>query len=325
MRNNSAVLLVMMLLLAPGRPALAEEAAFDPEKQARASSHDAPLTLENILERMGQAVQRSRERYRAYTVTRQFRTYPDGSSKPTSEVLAQVAFVPPAERNYRIVRAEGSERAQGVVRRILEDESKNPDKGATAISRQNYDFGWLGENRLQGHDCYLLKLQPRRKEKNLIDGVAWVDKQSYLVRRVEGEMAKTPSWWLKKVQVLMDFDDVQGQWLLMDSTAKAEVRIFGKFLLTMTAVDQRVSTDVAETTPPAIPATGKQPELVPPPHVAVMPSRAVAHRRRTFVAGHSQNRRSISRTRQPARGSTSSKPQTGKGSQTSAGASAPSP
>ena len=44
-------------------------------------------------------------------------------------------------------------------------------------------------------------------------GQAWVDKNTFRVRRVEGDMAKTPSWMLKKVHVRLDFADISGTWI----------------------------------------------------------------------------------------------------------------
>jgi hypothetical protein len=63
----------------------------------------------------------------------------------------------------------------------------------------NYDFRLIGEVEVKGRRCYALELLARRKDKNLVRGVVWVDSETYLLHRMEGEPAKTPSWWLKNV------------------------------------------------------------------------------------------------------------------------------
>jgi hypothetical protein len=103
---------------------------------------------------------------------------------------------------------------------------------------------YLGENVLDGHPCYLLGLSPTRKDRNLIAGKAWVDKGTFLVREINGDLVKTPSWWLKKVHVKMMFDYVGGTWLQTATEAVADVRVFGNQTLTSEIVGFR-NTDVA--------------------------------------------------------------------------------
>jgi hypothetical protein len=101
---------------------------------------------------------------------------------------------------------------------------------------------------LDGQPCYLLGLKPKRKEKDLISGEAWVDKHSLLVRNIEGEIAKTPSWWLKRVRVKLAFADVEGTWLQTSMEAVADVRILGPHTLTSRILDYRGTDVVASKT-----------------------------------------------------------------------------
>ena len=113
-----------------------------------------------------------------------------------------------------------------------------------AVIQDNYDVSYLGENVLDGHPCCLLGLSPTRRDRNLIAGKAWVDKGTFLVREINGDLVKTPSWWLKKVHVKMMFDYVGGTWLQTATEAVADVRVFGNQTLTSEIVGFR-NTDVA--------------------------------------------------------------------------------
>jgi hypothetical protein len=65
------------------------------------------------------------------------------------------------------------------------------------------------------------------------------------VRRIEGEISKTPSWWLKKVRVKLSFGDYQGTWLQSSMEAVADVRIVGLHTLTSQILDYRGTDEVA--------------------------------------------------------------------------------
>lgn len=215
--------------------------------------------LSTIAQRMEQAARENREHYRAYTVTRNYRLYGGNEQKPSSEVLADISFVPPTTKEFTITERKGSSRGETVVRRVLESERKDAASGLApgAVSSDNYDFTFLGQQPLDGNDCYLLGLKPKRKEKNLVLGRTWVDKNTYLVRRVQGELVKMPSWFVKSAQVTLEFGDVGGMWLQTRAKATADVRIFGPHTLTGKALEVRTGASVAELTAPK-PKTGRR-------------------------------------------------------------------
>jgi hypothetical protein len=213
--------------------------------------------LNTIVDRMEQSALANRGHYRPYVLTREYLMYGGKvQEKPSSAVVAEITFVPPTTKEYKIVEASGSSRGEGVVRHILDSESKATATGNApgAVSRKNYDFTYLGEGVLDGRRCYILGMQPKRKDKDLVIGRAWVDNQTFLVRRIQGQMAKLPSWWLKSVDVTLDFDEAGGMWLQTRTKAVAEVRVFGTHVLTAHAVKFQASDTVAQNAAPAKPA-----------------------------------------------------------------------
>lgn len=209
------------------------------------------IALSEVVRHIDEAALANREHYRAYEVTRQYRMFGGNEQNPSSEVVAQVNFVPPGTKDFTIVESKGSSRGEGIVRRMLERERKAAaDRSALgAVTSANYDFTYLGEAKLDGRDCYLLRIVPRKKDNSLIDGRAWVDKATYLVHEVDGEMSKLPSWWLKSVHVTLNFHDVHGMWMQSATRAVAEVRMFGRHTFVSQDVSYRTSDAVAENTP----------------------------------------------------------------------------
>jgi len=184
----------------------------------------------------------------SYQIIREYRLFGAQDSKANSEVVAEVNFRPPAFKDYRIQRSSGSSRGQQLVRRVLDHEVEaNSNKASSAITRDNYNFRYLGEATVDGHSCYLLGLEPKRKEKDLLSGNVWIDKHSFLLRQVEGEAEKTPSWWLKQVRVKLVFADLDGIWVQTSMEATADVRLVGTHTLTSHLLDYRKQDEVAET------------------------------------------------------------------------------
>jgi len=192
--------------------------------------HNRP-ELTSIIERMQQA-EANLARQAPYQVTREYRLFSGQNTTPTSQVLAVVNFRAAEGKDYRIEQESGSNRGEQIVKRILDhevEESTRPTQAqARALAADNYNFEFVSETLLDGHPCYILSLTPKRKDTNLIAGEAWVDKNSFLVRHIEGELVKTPSWWLKKVSVKITFSDVQGAWTQSEVEAMADARLVGQ-------------------------------------------------------------------------------------------------
>ena len=57
-----------------------------------------------ILARMAKARDENKALMRPYTLTRNYKLFAKGNNQAKSEVTAEVTFVPPAKRTYKIVR-----------------------------------------------------------------------------------------------------------------------------------------------------------------------------------------------------------------------------
>lgn len=194
--------------------------------------------VETIIARMAQAQAENRARLRPYSVTRDYKLFGKERHETKSQVIADVSFVPPDFKKYAIQHASGTGLGEKIVRRMLESEAEvAKDYSSTDISPDNYDFHFIGEEDVSGQRCYVLELLPRRKDKYLLRGNIWVDASTHLLRRTEGEPAKTLSWWVRDVHIALLYGDVGGMWLQTASEATANVRILGQY--TMVASDKK--------------------------------------------------------------------------------------
>jgi hypothetical protein len=72
-----------------------------------------------------------------------------------------------------------------------------------------------------------------------------VDAHTYLLRRTEGEPARTPSWWLRDVRIALFYADVGGMWLQTALEATANVRILGPYTMVSRDLKYQLSELVA--------------------------------------------------------------------------------
>ena len=198
-----------------------------------ASGQAAPATLDVVLARMTQARAANQSRLKPYVVTRLYVLAGKEDDNKKSEVTAEVRFVPPNSKTYSIKGTEGSGLGERIVRRMLDGETQIvKDYGATDYTTANYDFRLAGEEALDGNRCYVIELSPKRKDKTLLRGNIWIDVETYRIRRMEAEPAKSPSWWLRDVRVAFSYGSVDGMWLQTSSEFSTNVRIFGQHTMT---------------------------------------------------------------------------------------------
>lgn len=202
---------LLVLLAAPFAPAQKKPAA----------------NAQAIVSRMNKAMAANQASLRQYTVTRDYRLYDKNGQTAKSRVVADVQFMPPGSKSFVIRQSDGNGMGKRIAREMLTAESELVDQ-KVKITPDNYGFTYLGEGLLSGRRCFVLALRPKRLEKTLLLGKAWVDAQTFLLHRLEGEPAKKPSWWVRDLHVAIAFAKVGGMWLQTAVEFTAGIRLFGE-------------------------------------------------------------------------------------------------
>jgi hypothetical protein len=188
--------------------------------------------LSLILQRVEDVEHQNPARSRLHQVTREYKVFHGDDKQPTSEVMAQISFVPPDMKTYKITRLRGKSRGEEMVREILDQEIEVAAKpNESEISRTNYDFVFLRQENFGAGCEYVLGIIPKRKEKYLFRGQIWVDASTFRIRRLEGVPAKSLSFWIKSIHITAQFADLSGMWVPISFDAIASVRFSGQYTI----------------------------------------------------------------------------------------------
>jgi hypothetical protein len=189
--------------------------------------------LDLILQHLEDAQHQDPAQSRPYEITREYKVFRGNEKQPTSEVMAQINFVPPATKTYKITQARGNSRGEKMVRELLDRETESARKGhGSEITRTNYDFVFLRQENFGVVPEYVLRIVPKRKDKYLLSGQIWVDTRTFRIRRIQGVPAKSPSFWIKDIHITLQFAQLSGMWIPTSFDAIATVRLLGRYTLT---------------------------------------------------------------------------------------------
>jgi hypothetical protein len=201
--------------------------------------------LNLILQRLEETQHHNPAQSRPHEVTREYKIFRGYDKQPTSEVIAQIDFVPPDLKTYQIIQASGNSAGEKMVRELLdrETESAKQGLGGSEISRTNYDFVFLRRQNFGVVPEYVLGIFPKRKDKYHLRGQIWVDASTFRIRRVEGVPGKSPSFWIKNIHITLQFAQVGGMWVPVSFDAIATVRLLGQY--TLAGLNTRTSESVS--------------------------------------------------------------------------------
>ena len=96
-----------------------------------------------------------------------------------------------------------------------------------ALTPVNYKFKFKGTQVWNGRQVYVLHLNPREKKVGLFKGELWLDSETYMPVRESGSFVKSPSFMLKKMQFVRDYELQNGVSLPQRTESRVETRFFG--------------------------------------------------------------------------------------------------
>jgi len=137
--------------------------------------------------------------------------------------------------HYRVIDEGGSDLIRHrVFRSMLENEEQvfaSGDAARSSFTATNYEL-----TPADSVEPGLVKLfaRPKRKDVTLIDGAVYVTDTDADLVRVEGQLAKSPSFWTRRVDVVKQYARVAGLRVPVRVDSTAQIRLAGTSTMTMT-------------------------------------------------------------------------------------------
>jgi hypothetical protein len=144
-------------------------------------------------------------------------------------------YSPSTGFRYEVTAEGGSESVRTkVLRAVLDGERDAIAQGEytrSALARVNYLFrpDGIDEDGLAN-----VLLSPRRKERVLISGRMFLQPDDGHLVRVQGQLAKSPSFWIKNVEIVRTYERIEGVVVPVSLTSNAQLRFLGSGTLRMT-------------------------------------------------------------------------------------------
>ena len=231
----------------------------------------APFTTEQVVANLvGRNLERARALH-AYQGTRIYRVeYRGFPGTREAEMVVDVKYRAPGTKEFTIRSATGSRLIiDKVFRKLLEAEQEALPAEAqrrAALNSDNYHFTMLGYESTPAGSMYVLKVEPRTKDKFLYRGRVWVDAEDFAVVRLQAEPAKNPSIWTKNSELEQVYMKVSDFWLPAHNHSISLMRLGGRAELTIEYTNYQITaadpignlstlepTRSAEAQPPATP------------------------------------------------------------------------
>lgn len=171
---------------------------------------------------------------RPYRAVRQLEAE-NGTRKGWLEAVTEYSSA--AGFQYRISLEGGSEYIRGKVLKALLDGERDViargESSQSSLALANYTFQ---ANGVDAEGLANVLLSPRRKERVLVSGTMFLNPSGGDLVRLEGRLTKSPSFWIKNVDIVRRYERINGVVVPVALETRAQVRFHGDAKLRMTYV-----------------------------------------------------------------------------------------
>ena len=201
------------------------------------------LDTASVIHQVDAAVKARIENLAGYTVTEHYAVYRGNDEiHSIAEMTVTTTYKKESGKSYVIVSQTGSSIVRNLVlRTILENEQRLNQPGIREgawITSANYEMKLKpgGTQPLDGRDCLVLGLIPKRKEPYLIEGTLWVDSKDGSIVQVQGTASRSSSLVTGPTQVIRQYASISGYSQATHVRAVSNSFMFGK---TIVKIDYR--------------------------------------------------------------------------------------
>jgi hypothetical protein len=203
------------------------------------------ISVDTIVEKMTAANARRAAELRGFQGKRSYHLQYHGflgGREASMEVLA--TYSAPNKREFTVISENGSHLLLNrVLLKLLDSERQAfENRKQFELSPANYKFELIGtDHEPNGNTCYLLSVKPRKNNEFLYNGKIWVNASDFAVVQMEGQPAKSPSFWIRDTQIKSDWEKVGDFWFIAHNSSVSHIRMGGTATLTIDYSDYQVT------------------------------------------------------------------------------------
>jgi hypothetical protein len=213
------------------------------------ADRSVPFSSPVVLPRMGPEFALQVYRNRASMQTEQLSSCSDTTviraelpdTQQYGEYELQRQYSAPRTLAFKAVRFTGDNFVKSnVILRLLQSEVSHVEKddpSLNAITAANYKFSYKGTSQLGGRTVHVYQVKPRQKRAGLFKGRIYLDAYTASMVRAEGKLVKSPSLFIKNIEFVQDYADVDSFTFPVHIHSEAQTRIVGRAVVDVTHSD----------------------------------------------------------------------------------------
>lgn len=157
------------------------------------------------------------------------------NGKRSGWLEAVTEYAPGAGFRYTVT-AEGGHAyiRDKVLRAVLDGERDVITRGEasrSSLAEENYTFQ---ANGISEDGLVNVSVSPRRRERVLVAGQMFLQPEDGRLVRLQGQLARSPSFWIKNVAIVRTYDRIAGSVVPVALESHAQMRMLGNATLNMT-------------------------------------------------------------------------------------------
>jgi outer membrane lipoprotein-sorting protein len=176
-----------------------------------------PSDTASVVRLVDAAVKARIDNVAGYTVTEHYAVFRSNDEiHPAAEMIVRTTYERNSGKSYMIVSQSGSTVMRNLVLTTILDNEKQMNRPGIResawITSANYEMKLerIGTEPLDGRECLLLTLIPKRKAPYLFEGTLWVDSKDGSIVQLQGTASKNSSMVTGPTQVVRQYANIGG-------------------------------------------------------------------------------------------------------------------
>lgn len=192
------------------------------------------------------------DRIADYTVTERYQLFRgEDETHPAAEMLVKTDYRKASGKSYTVLSESGSSFwRKEVLNTLLDNEKRMSQPGnveTALINSTNYEMNLdaAGREDLNGRNCLVLDITPRRSSEYLFNGKLWVDAHDYSIVQLKGIASKSAFFLAKAAAVSRQYESITGLPMAIHAEAVSGSALLGQTTVKIDYTNYQIDLDTS--------------------------------------------------------------------------------